>query len=169
MNQRNARPTASGEKAPSAPSTSEERAPSPLAVPGGYWSHYGIQPKLKVGTADDAAEQEADAIAERVADGGAGGRPQVAPGAGVAVQAKGEGGGGGQVDESLAPSGGGAALPSSLRAEVEPAIGRDLSPVRVHTDGRAEDAAHAVQARAFTVGNDISFGRGEYAPDSREG
>jgi Domain of unknown function (DUF4157) len=41
--------------------------------------------------------------------------------------------------------------------------------VRVHTDSSAAEAAHAIQARAFTTGRDVAFAAGEYNPDSREG
>ncbi len=45
----------------------------------------------------------------------------------------------------------------------------DLGHVRVHTDGRAGDAARALRARAFTVGRDIVFGAGEFRPHTSEG
>ena len=48
-------------------------------------------------------------------------------------------------------------------------FGRDFSQVRVHTDGQAAASATAVGARAYTVGRDIVFGRGEYAPESPSG
>lgn len=41
--------------------------------------------------------------------------------------------------------------------------------VRIHTDGIAAKAANAIRARAFTVGQDIVFGAGEYAPNSNTG
>jgi hypothetical protein len=41
--------------------------------------------------------------------------------------------------------------------------------VRIHTDGTAAEAASAIHARAFTVGQDIVFGAGEYAPTSNAG
>jgi hypothetical protein len=46
---------------------------------------------------------------------------------------------------------------------------RDLSGVRVHTGPEAAEAAQSVNARAFTVGRDIVFGTGQYAPQSRDG
>jgi hypothetical protein len=48
-------------------------------------------------------------------------------------------------------------------------LGLDLGRVRVHADGGAAKAVAAVHARAFTVGRDIVFGSGEYAPASAEG
>ncbi|HEX5503430.1 MAG TPA: DUF4157 domain-containing protein [Thermomicrobiales bacterium] len=41
--------------------------------------------------------------------------------------------------------------------------------VRIHTGPAAARAAEAVQARAFTVGRDIVFGAGQYAPQSAAG
>jgi hypothetical protein len=46
---------------------------------------------------------------------------------------------------------------------------RDFSGVRVHTGPEAAEAAGSVNARAFTVGRDIVFGAGQYAPQSRDG
>lgn len=34
----------------------------------------------------------------------------------------------------------------------------------MHTDSRAAESARAVNARAYTVGKDVIFGAGEYAP-----
>lgn len=42
----------------------------------------------------------------------------------------------------------------------------DFSRVRVHTDPVAADAAHALNAHAFTVGSHIVFGQGEYDPQT---
>jgi hypothetical protein len=60
-------------------------------------------------------------------------------------------------------------LDQSTRALMEQRFGHDFSQVRVHTDARASDSADAVNARAYTVGRDVAFGRHEYAPGSVEG
>jgi hypothetical protein len=52
---------------------------------------------------------------------------------------------------------------------MEARFGHDFSRVRVHSDAPAAESADAVQARAYTVGNDIVFGRGEYAPGTAKG
>jgi len=52
---------------------------------------------------------------------------------------------------------------------METRFSRDFSRVRVHTDTRAAQSAAAVSALAYTVGNDIVFGRGQYAPDTALG
>jgi hypothetical protein len=64
---------------------------------------------------------------------------------------------------------GGSPLPQATRAFFEPRFGADFSPVRVHTDTRAAETAKTIHARAFTVGRNIAFGTGQYAPESREG
>ncbi len=65
--------------------------------------------------------------------------------------------------------GGGQPLPQSTRDFFEPRFGTNFSQVRVHTDGRAAGAAEAMHARAFTLGQDIIFGTGQYAPDLGSG
>ena len=60
-------------------------------------------------------------------------------------------------------------LDAHARAFMEPRFGHDFSHVRVFTDSRAENAAEAVQARAFTHGRNIVFGSGEYAPATAKG
>jgi hypothetical protein len=64
---------------------------------------------------------------------------------------------------------GGQPLPESVRAYFEPRFGRDFSQVRVHTDTRAADSARAVNARAFTTGQDVVFGVGMYDPCTTTG
>lgn len=54
-------------------------------------------------------------------------------------------------------------------SKMEHAFGADFSGVRLHTDGAAAQRSADLQARAYTHGNDIHFGRGEYDPNSRQG
>jgi outer membrane protein OmpA-like peptidoglycan-associated protein len=56
-----------------------------------------------------------------------------------------------------------------VRAQMERRLGHDFSRVRVHTDARAADSAHAVRAEAYTVGADVVFGAGRYSPASGDG
>jgi hypothetical protein len=60
-------------------------------------------------------------------------------------------------------------LDAGTRAFMEPRFGQDFSGVRVHTDGKAAEAAGAVQAKAYTVGNNVVFGSGEFSPGTAEG
>ncbi len=64
-----------------------------------------------------------------------------------------------------ASSSSGAALPTHLQRQFEGSLGADLSGVRVHTGAASQDAAQAVGAKAYTVGQDIHFGAGTYQPD----
>ena len=60
-------------------------------------------------------------------------------------------------------------LPPASRAFFESGFGHDFAKVRIHTDARASDSARNVNARAYTVGRDIVFGRGENDPHSSAG
>ncbi|MFZ0870793.1 MAG: DUF4157 domain-containing protein [Rhodanobacter sp.] len=55
-------------------------------------------------------------------------------------------------------------LDASTRAFMEPRFGWDFSKVRVHTDASASSTAQSLQARAYTVGNDIVFNQGQFHP-----
>ncbi len=65
--------------------------------------------------------------------------------------------------------GGGQSLPESMRIFFEPLFGQDFSQVRVHVDAKAAESAQAVNAQAYTVGNDIVFGTGRYEPGTTDG
>jgi Domain of unknown function (DUF4157) len=65
--------------------------------------------------------------------------------------------------------GSGRPLPGDLRAFFEPRFGHDFGSVRVHTGAGASQAADAVRARAFAVGNDVVFGGGEWSPGTDAG
>ena len=75
------------------------------------------------------------------------------------------------LEQSLkqATRGGGETLPSPTRPFMESRFGRDFSSVRVHNDARANTLARQVNARAFTLDNDIFFASSQYQPHSREG
>lgn len=64
---------------------------------------------------------------------------------------------------------GGQPLPESARNYFEPRFGYDFSQVMVHTSNAAARAARSVNARAYTVGRDVVFGAGQYAPRTNEG
>ncbi len=65
--------------------------------------------------------------------------------------------------------GGGQPLSESARRFFEPRFGHDFSRVRVHANSQAAESANAVNARAYTVGRDIVFGAGQYAPETSAG
>jgi hypothetical protein len=64
---------------------------------------------------------------------------------------------------------GGAALPHAISGFMEPRFGADFSSVRIHTDQRAGQLSERLDARAFTVGNHVFFGPGQYQPDTHAG
>ena len=66
-------------------------------------------------------------------------------------------------------SSGGAPLAPEVRADMETSLGQDFSEVRVHTDGAAHQSAKAVNAQAYTVGNNVVFQQGKYEPASDQG
>lgn len=164
----------------------------PEANPNPLWASLAlrVQPKLSVGAVDDPLEREADAVADRVMrmpD-----RPGVLPTlsnapAGFArrkcaacaeedekLQRK-ENGPGAESPATAPPAvhealnTPGHPLAPATRDFFEPRFGQDFAPVRVHTDHQASEAALGVSAKAFTVGRDIVFGKGHYAPESERG
>ena len=60
-------------------------------------------------------------------------------------------------------------LSPETRAFMEPRFGYDFGQVRVHKDDRAARSADSVGALAYTVGHNIVFGAGNYAPATMEG
>jgi outer membrane protein OmpA-like peptidoglycan-associated protein len=64
---------------------------------------------------------------------------------------------------------GGSPLPDSVRSYFEPRFDHDFSQVRVFTDDKAASVAHAMSARALTVGQNIFFRPNEYQPTNSGG
>jgi hypothetical protein len=60
-------------------------------------------------------------------------------------------------------------LSGSLRNYFEPRFGYDFSGVRVHTGSKAAETASSINARAFTLGNDVVFSASNYSPETGEG
>jgi len=131
-----------------------------------------LQTKLVVNAPGDSFEQEADRVAEDITrmpatppsldepPGPARRNVQrhVSSDGGVLAQAP------PIVTEALRSSG--QAMDSSTRAFFEARFGHDFGRVRIHSDSHA---AESVQAHAFTVGSDIVFATGRYAPATAEG
>ena len=63
----------------------------------------------------------------------------------------------------------GTPLSSEGLSFMEPRFGYDFGGVRVHTDSQAALSAQMVNAHAYTVGRDIVFGNGQYAPQTPQG
>ena len=118
---------------------------------------------LAVSQPGDALEREADAAAERIVGPGAmpaappmaiaaqlAGVPAVAPGRLVSSVLRG-------------PS---SPLPTAVRSFMEDGFGQDFSRVRVHHDAEAARSSAMVGAQAYTVGDRIIFGEGQFMPET---
>ena len=131
---------------------------------------FGLQTKLKISEPGDSYEREADRIADQVmatpahpAISGASPRIQRVsgqlPGQPVARPAS--------VDQAL--TGPGRALEPVLQQDMEQRFGYDFSQVRVHAGAAAAQSAREVNAHAYTVGHNMVFGAGRFAPGTPQG
>lgn len=64
---------------------------------------------------------------------------------------------------------GGQPLDPATRAFMEPRFGFDFGSVRIHADAEGADAARSVNAHAYTLGSDLVFAEGRYAPGTAAG
>jgi outer membrane protein OmpA-like peptidoglycan-associated protein len=157
-------------------------------VCGGSCPRCQAKSALKIGAPDDACEREADTLADRVmrvADGTGPVTPvasavqrtcsacekereqrllqPTAEPSSAATTATAPA----SVDAVMRSPG--QTLDSDTRAFFEPRFGRDLGGVQVHVDSAAQQSARDASAHAYTVGRDIVFGRGQFAPATFEG
>ena len=65
--------------------------------------------------------------------------------------------------------GGGSPLPENTRADMESALGTDLSGVRIHTGSEAAGMSKDINAQAFTHGSDVYFNDGKFDAGSSDG
>lgn len=153
-------------------------------------SRMRIQRKAVVSTPGDPFEREAEAVASSVVAGGT--TPSISPvTGGVASVAREtayeepkkkpseesaepvQRAGGGDVspdvsdaaDAAISNPGPGTPMHPATRGTLESRLGTDLGDVRIHDDATAQHQAAAVEARAFTHGNDIWLGSGESQSD----
>jgi hypothetical protein len=151
-----------------------------------------IQTKLAVSQPGDSLEQQADRVADQIMRMPAGevsaisrGKPSLQRKC-VACEEEDEkqilqrkdaaSGVTAQAQISMAPSSvseavnsPGQPLSNEARAFFEPRFGHDFSGVRVHSGAAAARSAHDVAAKAYTVGHNIVFSAGQYAPGTNEG
>jgi GH24 family phage-related lysozyme (muramidase) len=90
------------------------------------------------------------------------------------LQAKGDSEGSPDVDSEAesridALQGKGTPLPDSVRSFMEPRFRADFNGVRLHTDADAAESARYVNAQAYTIGQNIVFGKDHYSPESDAG
>jgi Domain of unknown function (DUF4157) len=71
------------------------------------------------------------------------------------------------VDQTLASSG--QPLDAGTMSFMQERFGQDFSNVQIHNDGLAHQSSADIQAKAYTHGNHIAFGAGEYQPQSESG
>ena len=124
-----------------------------------------IQTKLTVNTPGDRYEREADHIADEVMRLPAprAQRVQVQshdPSTRTDVPTE-------HVDEALRSPG--QPLDGATHAFMAGRLGGDFSRVRVHSDPVAARSASALSARAYTVGDHVVFGTGEWSPGTSTG
>jgi len=132
------------------------------------------QAKLEVGPVDNPLEREADRVADsvmRMADPDGvvtHSSPRVSRACAVCEAAA-------VTEEDATPAvsrataSGGNALDGATRGFMEDRFGHDFGNVRVHTGPEAADSAHALGARAFTVGRDVVFAESQYNPANETG
>ena len=133
--------------------------------------------QLVVGPADDSYEREADRVAAEVlgrlaqpAGPAAQGGTAVVEAPPLAVQRRSSsadaggsvGAAGGSMPASVeseiqSARGGGSAMDPSTREPMERTFGADFGSVRMHSGSQSESLNNSLQAKAFTVGNDIFF------------
>ena len=139
-----------------------------------------IQPKLMVNSPDDKYEREADLVADQVMRMPQPQLPGTCPKCANKkvgqdqIQTKRDRSAG--PHEAEVPSGvhevlrsQGQPMDEATRTFYEPRFGRDFSNVRVHTDSRASESAQAIDAKAYTFGNQIVFGTNRYQPHTSDG
>ena len=155
------------------------RAPALLALQQTHGNRYvqrvvaGIQAKLVVGQPGDKYEQEADRVADAVMRTA---EPEVQwqVGEEELLQVKSIGDVTPEVTHDLESQintirGGGKPLSESERAFFEPRFGVNFGQVRVHTGTQAAESAQVLNARAYTLGQHVVFGEGQYAPGTAVG
>lgn len=135
-----------------------------------------LHPKLAVSDPGDPLEREADEVARQVlskpAGGGAccsscgGGAKPVLRRAAIGSAPSLSGGAERQARQLTQ---GGEPLPLGVRGYMEPRFGADFSDVRIHRDANAAESAKGLNARAWTLGNHIAFGSGQWRPGTPAG
>lgn len=124
--------------------------------------------KLQIGAPNDAYEREADVVADRVMRTPDTTAPVTEAPPGVqrkcdaCLQTAPQ-----SVDAALQSAG--QPLDARTRDFFEPRFGVDFQAVRVHADAGAQGSARQINAKAFTVGQDIVFGAGQFSPGTEDG
>ena len=188
--------TVSSRTAAPGPSLLQARQASDQPQPDGIRfaeSHFGratligqlLQARLKVGAAHDPYEQEADRVAAQVVNQSHSvgvGQPLIQRAEHLDTQPKfqrlpqrqphllQDGEAATNLETAINQAkGSGQPLDTGLQQVMGQAMGADFSPVRIHTDTKADGLNQSIQAKAFTTGQDIFFRQGEYQPKTQNG
>jgi len=136
----------------------------------------GIQPKLTVNEPGDKYEREADRVADAVIrvpnlTKEARTQKQLPPDRiQRRAQEEGESEPGDGAEEAVdVARESGEPLPDDVQSFFETRMNEDFGNVRVHTGREADRAAHAINARAFTLGNSVVLRSDEYRPETHKG
>lgn len=132
-------------------------------------SGISLQRKVAVSQPGDPLEQEADRIAEAVVGGSPAHQVRVSSAGRGALRRKAEPSFHTAAVARPALAESGRPLDPGARAFMEPRFGHDFSQVRVHTGSQAGESARSLDALAYTLGNDIVFGPGQYSPATTAG
>lgn len=172
---RKATPFFRGQKRPAGPVVQPKRD-----------AHF-FQPRLAIGPTDDVYEREADAVADQIMrkDDDKTVQPKISP---VVIQPKcaaceeeeeklqrkgtNESGPavGGDLEQYVSGlNGTGQPLPTEARSFMEPKLGYDFGKVKIHNDAPAHASSRDINALAYTHGEHIVFGEGQYQPHTTPG
>lgn len=72
-------------------------------------------------------------------------------------------------DNFVSSLGAGQPLEKNAQDYFGPRFGTDFSQVRVHTGAQAAESAGSINAKAYTLGNNLVFGAGQYQPGTAQG
>jgi hypothetical protein len=154
------------------PAAGKAKPPGACACGGGCPrcnANRPLQAHLSVSQPGDRYEQEADRVAAQVMASPS--APQLnAP---VQIQRLANGAAEQQqavpqsVEQTLASSG--RPLEPAVRENMEQRFGHSFADVQLHLSGQAQQSARDVGAEAYTVGRNLVFDSGKYAPETRAG
>ncbi len=158
-----------------------------------------VQRKLSIGASNDAYEVEADRVADKVVGmsdsqvspvqqtgslvqrkcSACGHKDEIqkkpiASTISPIIQRNTSGNKGGTASKALtqqinSSKGGGHKMDTNTQNFMETRFGSDFSGVRIHTGTEAVQMSHELNAKAFTVGNDVYFNEGMYSPNTSSG
>jgi len=129
-----------------------------------------LQRKLSIGASNDTLELEADRVADQVMSKS----PYFSIATAVPKIRRVSTSAGGPntsvpVSVNRVLDGSGALMQSALRQDMEQRFSHDFSQVKLHTNEAAVKSTNDINAHAYTVGNNVVFGAGQFAPETDVG